>query len=53
VTETPGRRPLLVALSGLGQAEDKERAAAAGFDHHFTKPVDVNALLAIFAEKLS
>jgi CheY-like chemotaxis protein len=45
-------RPVLVALSGLGQVEDKIRAVEAGFDHHFTKPVDVNALLAIVAEKL-
>jgi CheY-like chemotaxis protein len=46
-------RPLMVAVSGLGQAGDKERAAEAGFDHHFTKPVDINALLAILGEKLS
>ncbi len=31
---------LLVALTGWGQADDKRRAAAAGFDHHLTKPVD-------------
>jgi two-component system CheB/CheR fusion protein len=42
------RNPALVlaALSGLGQQEDKARAAQAGFDRHFTKPVDVNALRA-------
>jgi two-component system CheB/CheR fusion protein len=34
----------LVALSGLGQSEDKERARAAGFDAHFTKPVDIDVL---------
>ena len=45
-------RPFLVALSGLGQAEDKERAAEAGFDHHFTKPVDVNALLSLLAQRV-
>ncbi len=39
----------LVALSGLGQQEDKARAAEAGFDRHFTKPVDVNALRAFLA----
>ena len=33
-----------VALSGLGQQEDKARASRAGFDRHFTKPVDLNAL---------
>ena len=40
---------VLVALSGLGQQEDKARAAEAGFDRHFTKPVDVNALSAFLA----
>jgi PAS domain S-box-containing protein len=30
----------LVALTGWGQAEDKRRAAEAGFDEHVTKPVD-------------
>lgn len=40
---------VLVALSGLGQQEDKARAAQAGFDRHFTKPVDVNSLRAFLA----
>jgi two-component system, chemotaxis family, CheB/CheR fusion protein len=35
---------VLVALSGLGQREDKQRAAGAGFNQHFTKPVDISAL---------
>ncbi len=30
----------LVALTGWGQAEDKERAIREGFDDHLTKPVD-------------
>ncbi len=34
----------LVALSGRGEAADKARAAEAGFDCHFTKPVDITAL---------
>jgi CheY-like chemotaxis protein len=34
-----GREALLIALTGWGQTADKERALAAGFDHHFTKPV--------------
>jgi PAS domain S-box-containing protein len=34
----------LVALTGYGQAEDRARALAAGFDHHVTKPVDPFAL---------
>jgi two-component system OmpR family response regulator len=38
-------RPTLVALTGWGQASDKERASVAGFDHHFTKPVNPDELL--------
>jgi DNA-binding response OmpR family regulator len=34
----------LVALSGLGEPADKARAAEAGFDCHFTKPVDITEL---------
>jgi CheY-like chemotaxis protein len=40
---------VLVALSGLGQREDKTRAAQAGFDRHLTIPVDVNSLRAFLA----
>ena len=37
----------LVALTGYGQPEDRERARAAGFDDHVTKPLDLNALMAL------
>jgi len=47
-----GARPYLIALSGLGQADEKARAYEAGFDHHFTKPVDVHALLALLREQM-
>ncbi len=30
----------LIAVTGWGQKADKDRAAASGFDHHFTKPVE-------------
>ena len=39
----------LVALSGLGQEEDKRHATEAGFDVHFTKPVDIQALNKLLA----
>ncbi|MGH8221203.1 MAG: ATP-binding protein [Steroidobacteraceae bacterium] len=39
-----GKRALLIALTGWGQPADKQRAAAAGFDHHVTKPVDPEEL---------
>jgi len=46
----PGLHGLpLVALSGYGQAQDKEKALAAGFDRHVVKPIqgtDVMDLLA-------
>lgn len=35
-----GDQPWIIALTGWGQAEDKRRAAEAGFDKHLTKPVD-------------
>ena len=35
-----GTRPFLIALTGYGQAEDRERALAAGFNVHLTKPID-------------
>ncbi len=47
--ERRARPRLLIALSGLGQADDKERAAQAGFDYHFTKPVEISALGALLA----
>jgi signal transduction histidine kinase/ActR/RegA family two-component response regulator len=37
-------RPLLIAVTGWGQADDKRKAADAGFDHHLTKPVDIDML---------
>jgi CheY-like chemotaxis protein len=47
---SPHGRPFLIAVSGLGQPEDKARAQSAGFDRHFTKPVDVNSLLGLLDE---
>jgi signal transduction histidine kinase/DNA-binding response OmpR family regulator len=35
-----GKDIVLVALTGWGQEEDKHHASEAGFDHHFTKPVN-------------
>jgi signal transduction histidine kinase len=44
-----GERVTLVAFTGWGQDEDKRRAVAAGFDHHFTKPVDPAVLQKLLA----
>jgi CheY-like chemotaxis protein len=34
----------MVAVTGWGEPEDKERASAAGFDHHLTEPIDVDEM---------
>jgi signal transduction histidine kinase len=39
-----GPQPRLVALTGWGQEEDKRLAQRAGFDEHWTKPVDPQRL---------
>ena len=44
-------RILLIALSGLGQPEDKASAIEAGFDQHFTKPVEMGRLLRLLAQR--
>jgi two-component system, chemotaxis family, CheB/CheR fusion protein len=38
------RRTVLVALTGYGRDEDKQEAIEAGFDHHLTKPIEVDKL---------
>ena len=43
-------RPILVALTGWGQDEDRKRAAEAGFDAHVVKPVDFVVLGKVLAE---
>ncbi|HEY4317607.1 MAG TPA: response regulator [Herbaspirillum sp.] len=40
---------MLVAVTGYGSANDKEKALAAGFDHHLVKPADIEQILAILA----
>ncbi|MCG6156631.1 PAS domain S-box protein [Rubinisphaera margarita] len=44
-----GQDMLLVALTGWGQDEDKQRTREAGFDHHLTKPAEPATLNEIFA----
>jgi DNA-binding response OmpR family regulator len=39
-------RLVLYALTGWGEANDRERTRAAGFDRHFVKPVSIDELLA-------
>jgi len=44
-----GRSVVLVALTGWGADEDRERSRDAGFDAHLVKPVDPEALEELFA----
>lgn len=43
-----GQKPMLVALTGYGQEEDRRRARDSGFDHHLIKPVDHRVLQELF-----
>jgi len=45
-----GAHMLLVAVTGWGQAQDKQAADEAGFDRHLTKPVDPQELMSILRE---
>lgn len=44
-----GREMVLVALTGWGQDEDKQRTKEAGFDHHLTKPTEPSMLQNLLA----
>jgi signal transduction histidine kinase/ActR/RegA family two-component response regulator len=45
--ESWGKSAHLIALTGWGQASDRERAMAAGFDRHLAKPIDADILTAL------
>jgi signal transduction histidine kinase len=47
------RPPILIAVTGYGQASDQERTRAAGFDAHVVKPVDLPQLTAMLDRMLS
>ena len=42
-------RSTLVAVTGYGQQQDKERAKDAGFDHHLVKPAKVADVLSLLS----
>ncbi|MFO7324705.1 MAG: ATP-binding protein [Pseudomonadota bacterium] len=48
-----GRHALLIALTGWGQKGDIERAGAAGFDVHLTKPADPGRIEELLQEYLA
>ncbi|MDY3553708.1 response regulator [Gemmata sp. JC717] len=50
IRQVAGAGVLLVALTALGDEHNRTRTAAAGFNLHFTKPVDPTELLAVLGE---
>jgi two-component system, chemotaxis family, CheB/CheR fusion protein len=48
--QQPSRQAMaIIAVTGWGQSQDKQRALDAGFNAHLTKPVDLEALARILA----
>ena len=44
-----GPQPILIALTGYSQPQDRRDAEAAGFDAHLVKPVDTDDLTRVLA----
>ena len=50
IREQPwGKDLVIVALTGWGQEEDRQRSQEAGFDTHLVKPVDHDLLMRLLA----
>jgi two-component system, sensor histidine kinase len=50
--EPTSNRVLLVALTGYGTPDARERSRAAGFDHHLIKPIDPEVLRELLVSDL-
>ena len=46
-----GSTPIVLAVSGWGQASDRARSEAAGFDGHLVKPITPDQLLQQLRER--
>ncbi|WP_293776437.1 PAS domain S-box protein [uncultured Oxalicibacterium sp.] len=42
-------QPVLIAITGYGQEQDRQNTAEAGFSHHLVKPVDAAHLMKLLA----
>jgi CheY-like chemotaxis protein len=47
--EATCREAVIIAVTGYGQPEDRQRSRAAGIDHHLLKPANPDVLLALLA----
>jgi CheY-like chemotaxis protein len=45
-----GKHIVIIALTGWGQDEDRQKSKSAGFDGHLVKPVDHAALMTLLAD---
>ncbi len=50
IRRTHNPSPILVALTGYGQNDDKLKATEAGFNYHLTKPVSIVDIEAVLAQ---
>ena len=51
IREQPfGKDVVVIAQTGWGQDEDRQRSRAAGFDHHMVKPLDPVAVTTLLAD---
>jgi PAS domain S-box-containing protein len=46
-----GAQPLLIAVTGWGQEDDKRQSKDAGFDIHMTKPIDMDELKMLLGKR--
>jgi len=51
-SQSDDRHPLLVAVSGFGDEQARERSCKSGIDHHLVKPVEIDELLRIIAKAI-
>ena len=53
IRRQPGAQEvLMIALTGWGQSEARQRTIEAGFDHHMIKPVDFDQIRQLVSERL-
>ncbi|MFL6649245.1 MAG: PAS domain S-box protein [Sulfurifustaceae bacterium] len=54
IREQPwGKKMTLIAVTGWGQQEDREKSKEVGFDCHLVKPIDYSALMRLLADRES
>jgi signal transduction histidine kinase/ActR/RegA family two-component response regulator len=47
------KQPVVIALTGWGQEQDRDRASAAGFDAHLTKPAEPDRIISLLKKLLT